>query len=94
MGYEAWADLAHAGEQFFNPEPWVYFSSTRVSRAQYDPEHEILLVDWVDGGLPYMYHNVYANEWRNMKRVASLGKFINRVLNAKPYAPYTGPIAA
>lgn len=94
MGYQEWADLGHAGPQFFDPTDVFSFSSSRVYRGHYDREHEILVLEWNDGGLPYMYHNVYPNEWANLKRVKSAGKFVNRVLNSKPFAPYTGSLAA
>ncbi len=71
----------------YDPGLWEYFSSSRVSRARYDSDNQILEVDWVDGGLPYVYLEVPPEIWRNMRRVKSVGKFVNRVLNAYPYAP-------
>jgi hypothetical protein len=82
----------HSGESArrqsrFDPGPWIGFRSSRVSRARYDPDNQVLEVDWVDGGLSYVYYDVPPNIWRNMQRVKSLGKFVNRVLNQYEYAP-------
>lgn len=70
------------------PGDWYYFpNSSRVSAARYDPDNLILEVSWVDGGLNYLYQDVPSTVWRNMRRVSSVGKFVNRVLNDYPYAP-------
>ncbi len=74
-------------EQVFAPGEWEYYSSSRVLRARYDRTNFILEVDWVDGGLSYLYMGVEPNVWRNMNRVTSVGKFVNRVLNNYAYAP-------
>lgn len=92
MPYDESADLSTAGPQFFDPTDRWSFDSSRVARGWYDADHHVLVLDWVDGGLPTMYQNVQPNEWANLKRVKSAGKFVNRVLNAKPYAPYTGSL--
>lgn len=74
-------------EAAYAPGPWEFFDSSRVQRARYDSGQQILEVDWVDGGLSYLYQDVPPNIWANMQRVASVGKFVNRVLNQYPYAP-------
>lgn len=74
-------------EANYQPGDWEFFDSTRVSRARYDGRHQLLEVDWVDGGLSYLYQDVPSNVWRNMQRSASVGKFVNRVLDQYPYAP-------
>lgn len=72
----------------YKPGRWEYFpESSRVSRARYDSENALLEVDWVDGGLSYLYRDVTPTEWRSMRRVTSVGKFVNRVLNQHDYAP-------
>lgn len=75
-------------EAAYDPGPWENFaSSSRVSRARYDPKNQLLELDWIDGGLSYMYSGVPSNVWRNLLRAKSKGRFVNRVLNAYPYAP-------
>lgn len=71
----------------FEPGPWYGFSSSRVSRARYDSKNRLLEVDWMDGGISYIYQGVPPNVWRNMRRSASIGRFVNRVLNQYAYAP-------
>ena len=72
----------------------------RTIAAGYDRESETLRVQfrsphrqsrssqpWVDDGegAVYDYYEVTPNEWRDIKRVVSTGKFINRRLAGKDY---------
>ena len=36
-------------------------------------------------GTPWAYNDVSPQEWERLRRVASTGRYINRVLNHKPY---------
>lgn len=38
-------------------------------------------------GATYVYDNVSPQEWERVRRTASTGKFINRVLDRHPYSP-------
>ncbi len=55
------------------PKDPVYSSASRT-----------LYVNFVDG-TPWRYYDVNPNEWRNFRRSASPGRFINRVLNSHNY---------
>lgn len=75
-------------QQAYDPGPWFPTpESSRVSRARYDSKNQIMEVDWVDGGLQYVYMGVPPSVWANFKRAVSKGKFVNRVLNQYSYAP-------
>jgi len=74
-------------EQSYDPGEWVYFNSSRVYRARYDRKNMIVELQWMKPGLNYVYLDVPPNVWRNMGRVVSVGKFVNRVLNQYNYAP-------
>jgi hypothetical protein len=56
----------------------------RTKAAGYDRETETLRIMFREGAV-YDYHDVTANEWKDIKRVVSTGKFINRRLDAKDY---------
>lgn len=60
------------------------FDSSRVDRAGYSHDSHTLYVQFVDG-TPWAYYNVEPNVWRNFRRSASPGKFINRTLNNYSY---------
>jgi hypothetical protein len=71
-------------EQFSRPGPWYPFSSSRVSEARYDKGLQQIHVIFRDG-TPWVYDGVEPNIWRNFRRSASPGRFINRVLNGYTY---------
>lgn len=63
-------------------------SSTRIATAGYDPGSQRLYVLFhkpFPEGTPWTYDGVTQREWNNLKRSASPGKFVNRVLNTKSY---------
>lgn len=66
------------------PGRWVPMASSRVNSARYDPALEQVHVVFKDG-TPWVYDGVPQNVWRNFRRSASPGKYINRVLNGYPY---------
>lgn len=66
------------------PTAWVAMDSSRVRDARYDPANEQIQVHFRDG-TPWVYEGVPANVWRNLRRSASPGRFVNRVLNDYPY---------
>lgn len=61
------------------------FDSSRVAEAGYSPSSGTLYVRFADG-TPWNYFGVEPNEWKNFRRSASPGRYINRVLNAKNYS--------
>jgi hypothetical protein len=71
-------------EQFSRPGPWYPFASSRVTEARYDKGLQQIHVIFKDG-TPWVYDGVQANIWRNFRRSASPGKYINRVLNGYTY---------
>ena len=74
-------------EQFSKPGPWYPMVSSRVTEARYDKGLQQIHVIFRDG-TPWVYDGVPTNIWRNFRRSASPGKFINRVLNG--YSNYHG----
>jgi hypothetical protein len=60
------------------------FDSSRVAEAGYSSDSHTVYVRFADG-TPWAYYNVEPNVWRNFRRSASAGKFINRVLNNYSY---------
>jgi hypothetical protein len=60
------------------------FESSRVAEAGYSTDSHTLYVRFVDG-TPWQYNNVEPNVWRNFRRSASAGRYINRVLNNYSY---------
>lgn len=66
------------------PGRWLSFQSSRVSEGRYDAGLEQVHVIF-DDGTPWTYNGVPRNLWKNFRRSASPGKYINRVLNAYPY---------
>ena len=71
-------------DQFANPGPWYPMVSSRVSEARYDRGLQQIHVIFRDG-TPWVYDGVPANIWKNFRRSASPGRFINRVLNGFTY---------
>lgn len=69
------------------PTPTINPADPRTAAAGYDKETQTLRVEWGDGGAAYNYYYVTPAEWRNLRRVKSPGRYINRVLNAHPYGP-------
>jgi hypothetical protein len=70
------------------PTNWRPFQSSRVVEAGYSPSAQRLYVRFVKPrpeGTPWVYESVPPNVWRNMKRQASVGRFVNRVLNNYDY---------
>lgn len=65
------------------------FTSTRVAQAGYSSRSHTLYVKFVDG-TPWAYYGVEPNVWRNFRRSASPGRYINRVLNNYSYSPSNG----
>jgi hypothetical protein len=71
-----------------NPGPWEEMDSSRVARARYDYGKREIHVIFKDG-TPWVYGtdgSVPTAVWHRMRRTASPGKFINRVLNDYPYS--------
>lgn len=59
----------------------------RTAAAGYDRSTRTLRVEWGDGGPAYNYYNVEPAVWQRMRKSASPGRFINRVLNNYTYGP-------
>lgn len=70
--------------QASRPGPWQGFSSSRVAEGRYDAGLRQIHVIFRDG-TPWVYDGVDRNVWRNFRRSASPGRFINRVLNGYPH---------
>ncbi len=70
----------------YQPTPSINPPRPRTLAAGYDRESETLRVRFRNGQV-YGYYNVPPNVWRNLRRVKSPGRFINRTLNSFPYAP-------
>jgi hypothetical protein len=66
------------------PGQWLPFSSSRVSQGRYDSGLQQVHVVFKDG-TPWVYDGVPKNVWRNFRRSASPGRFINRTLNDFSY---------
>jgi len=56
-----------------------------MQRARYDSTRREIHVVFRDD-TPWIYYDIPQNIWDNMRRSASPGKYINRVLNAFPYS--------
>lgn len=68
----------------YQPTPSVNPPRPRTLAAGYDKTTETLRIRFRDG-VVYAYNEVSEREWRNFRRVKSPGRFVNRVLNVKPY---------
>ena len=66
------------------PGKWLSFESSRVNEGRYDSGLNQVHVIFRDG-TPWTYNGVPRNIWKNFRRSASPGKYINRVLNGYPY---------
>lgn len=85
------AEIAqHGVDQQRRPGPWKDMDSSRVARARYDSGARQIQVEFRNNGAPYVYEEVPPNIWRNMRRSASPGRYINRTLNNFPY--YRNPV--
>lgn len=60
------------------------FDSSRVAEAGYSYRSGTLYVRFQDG-TPWQYNSVEPNVWRNFRRSASPGRYINRILNNYSY---------
>lgn len=82
-------DLAKDGDVTlllpYRPTPSSCKPRPRTKAAGYDRDTMTLRVQFRNGRI-YEYYNVPPRIWNNFKRVKSPGKFINRHLNAYPYA--------
>ena len=68
----------------YQPTPSINPPRPRTLAAGYDRSTKTLRIRFRDSPV-YAYNDVSEREWRNFRRVKSPGRFINRVLNAKPY---------
>lgn len=59
------------------------FVSSWVSQAWWDPQHEIIEVEFTDG-VHWLYSNCDRELWQDFKRAGSAGAFVRSVLNRKP----------
>lgn len=69
----------------YQPTPSINPPRPRTRAMGYDPKTETLRVRFRDGK-GYEYYDVPPRVWRNIKRVKSPGRAINRTLNFYPYA--------
>lgn len=68
----------------YQPTPSINPPRPRTMAAGYDRSTQTLRIRFRDGDV-YAYNEVSPREWNNFKRVKSPGRFVNRVLNDKPY---------
>lgn len=68
----------------YQPTPSINPPRPRTLAAGYDKTTQTLRIRFRDGAV-YAYNEVSQREWNNFKRVKSPGRFVNRVLNNKPY---------
>jgi hypothetical protein len=81
----------HGINQQRKPGPWKQMDSSRVARARYDSAARQVQVEFSNNGAPYVYEEVPPNLWKNFRRSASPGRYINRVLDNFPY--YRNPVS-
>jgi KTSC domain-containing protein len=74
-------DISYEPTQSSNPD------DPRTAAMQYWQDAQVMRVEWGDGGTPYLYYEVTKEEASRFADVKSPGRFINRVLNGKPYGP-------
>lgn len=67
------------------PTATIYPPRPRSQRASYDPLDRTLRIQFRNGRV-YGYYEVPSNVWRDLKNVASTGRFINRRLD--PFFEY------
>jgi hypothetical protein len=79
----------------FNEEPeWEYYDPTksinpprpRTEKSRYNAKTQRQEIMFRGGEASYVYEKVTPAEWLAFKKTDSPGRFINNVLNAKPYA--------
>jgi hypothetical protein len=78
----------HADEEETLPTQWWNFDSSRIEAAGYDSGSRRLYVKFhkpLGTGTPWVYEGVSPQEWRNLRRSQSPGRYVNRVLNGKNY---------
>lgn len=68
----------------YSPTPSINPPRPRTRAMGYDQDSNSLFVRFREGAV-YQYMDVSASDWRNMQRVKSPGKSINRTYNSKPY---------
>lgn len=73
------------GSLIKDPSATIYPPRPRSQRASYDPSDQTLRIQFRNGRV-YAYYNVPSNVWRDLKSVASTGRFINRRLD--PFFEY------
>lgn len=69
----------------YSPTPSINPPRPRTQGLGYSRDTKTLRVKFREGAV-YEYYDVPPNVWRNMQRVKSPGKFINRTLNNYTYA--------
>lgn len=67
------------------PTATIFPPRPRTMRASYNPNDRTLRIQFRNGRV-YGYYDVPTNVWRDMKAVASTGRFINRRLD--PFFEY------
>ena len=68
----------------YQPTPSINPPRPRTMAAGYDKDTQTLRIRFRERAV-YAYNEVSPREWQNFKRVKSPGRYINRVLNFKPY---------
>lgn len=68
----------------YQPTPSINPPRPRTLAAGYDKQTETLRIRFRDGPV-YAYNEVTPREWAAFRRTVSPGRYINRVLNVKPY---------
>jgi hypothetical protein len=69
----------------YTPTPSINPPRPRTVGMGYSPDTQTMRVKFRDGRV-YEYYDVTPQEWRNMQRVKSPGRAINRTFNFKSYA--------
>ncbi len=70
---------------------WIYEPrSSRVVSMSYYREAQQLYVTWRDNGTPYIYNNVTPHNASVMRRVKSVGRYINSFDQQHVYGPVGG----
>lgn len=73
------------GTQVKDPTATIHPPRPRTFRGSYSPRERTLRLQFRNGRV-YGYYEVPANVWRDLKQVASTGRFINRRLD--PFFEY------
>lgn len=69
----------------YTPTPSINPPRPRTQGIGYSRETNTMRIKFRDGAV-YEYYDVPENAWRNIRRVKSPGRFINRTLNNYAYA--------